>query len=376
MKLEIGFNPWREAGHMGNSSLDPDSLSPRDMLMLRLSILIGGVLISMFMIGDLQLVPEELSQVYFNNRAFVQIPMILALLGLTFHHRFQEFAQAAFFFGVLAVTYANYYLILVCWEREGFSFPYEGTLLYAFFGFFVLGMKFRYALWLMLLSSAGFIGLMLMNPVYGDLTFMNVGFVLGSLFIGVIGRHRLDLSLGRLNDANEQLLALSSIDALSDLLNRRAFTNESERFFELQRRSGQSLAVFMMDLDHFKQFNDHYGHQEGDRAIRCQADIMKRVFKRQTDLLGRYGGEEFIAITMEQDSSDVQRQAAEILNQWKEPAVPFQDSSGDGLLSCSIGVCQGRAADFASVDDMIRLADQALYRAKNEGRARFVLAKT
>jgi len=109
--------------------------------------------------------------------------------------------------------------------------------LYAFFGFFVLGMKFRYALCLLLLSSLGFIGQMLLEPVYGDRTFMNVGFVAGSLSIGAIGRHRLDRLVGEINEANQQLITLSTTDGLTDLLNRRALMSEAERLFALQRRS-------------------------------------------------------------------------------------------------------------------------------------------
>jgi len=350
------------------------SLSSRDIAELRLSILVGGILIALFMIGDLRLVPQELSGTYIINRAFIQLPILLALLAFTFHPRFHEFSQAAFLVGVLAVTYANYSLIHVCWQRAAFSFPYEGTLLYAFFGFFVLGMRFRYALWLMILSSLGFADLMLIDPAYGEFTVMNVGFVIGSLFIGVIGRRRLDQSLEKLGDANKQLLSLSTFDALTNLLNRRAFGNESEKFFDLQRRSTQSLAVFMMDLDHFKRFNDHFGHQEGDRAIRCHASIMKRVFRRQTDVLGRYGGEEFIAVTMGQGARDVKRQAEQLLREWRIEAIPREDHKAGDFLSCSIGICQGDASDFDSLDLMIRLADQALYCAKNRGRAQFVIA--
>lgn len=355
--------------------LDPDRMSARDMLMLRGSLIVGGVLISLFMIGDLQLVPDQLKDFYFRNRAFVQLPVILALFGFTFHRRFQQLAQPAFFIGVLAVTYTNYYLIHVAWERGGFSFPYEGTLLYAFFGFFVLGMRFGYALGLMLLSSLGFLILMLMDPVYGEFTFMNVGFVVGSLFIGVIGRHRLDRSVDKLKESNEQLFSLSAIDPLTDLLNRRAFTAESEKFFELHRRSGQAMAVLMMDLDHFKKFNDRFGHQEGDRAICLHADIMRRVFKRRTDILGRYGGEEFIAVTMAPAAAELSNQAADILAHWKNSAMAGEGKDGKRLLSCSIGICRGYAADFDALADMIQLADQALYCAKNRGRARFVVAQ-
>ncbi len=358
---------------MPKVSVDSNYTSSHHILMLRLSILVGGVLIALFMIGDLELVPEEMAGSYFTNRVFVQLPILLALLAASFHRRFFQFAQVAFLLTVLGLTYANYYLIQVLWERSAFSFPYEGTLLYAFFGFFVFGMKFRYALWLMLLSSLGFICLMLLDPVYGNRTFMNAGFVVGSLFIGAIGTHRLDRLVGEINIVNERLITLSTTDGLTDLLNRRAFMYESERLFALQRRSGQPLVVFMIDLDHFKQFNDCYGHQEGDRAIRCQADILRRVFKRETDILGRYGGEEFIVVAEGRSTSEFERQAARILAQWQDLAMPNEDSPNGKFLSCSIGICHGMPADYDSLEDMIKLADEALYSAKERGRGTFVV---
>lgn len=359
---------------MPTPSVESNTVSPRDMLMLRLSIVVGGILISLFMIGDLQLIPPELAGSYITSRALIQLPILAGLLALTFAPQFLRFAQTAFLATVLSLTYANYYLIHVAWEQAAFSFPYEGTLLYAFFGFFVFGMKFYYALTAMLISSLGFVGLMFLDSVYGERTWMNAGFVAGSLFVGVIGRHRIDRLLGQLQEANEQLVGLSTVDGLTDLFNRRALMSESERLFALQRRSNQRLAVFMMDLDHFKQFNDHYGHQEGDRAIRIQADIMRQVFKRQTDILGRYGGEEFMAVIEGEDADRFERLAAAVLKQWQENAVPNEDSPDSKLLSCSIGICQGQASEFDSIDDMIRRADEALYRAKKQGRARYVMA--
>jgi diguanylate cyclase (GGDEF)-like protein len=359
---------------MPTPSVETNTQPSRDMLMLRLSIVVGGILISLFMIGDLQLIPPGLASSYITNRALIQLPILAGLLAFTFAPQFLRFAQMAFLATVLSITYANYYLIHVAWEQTAFSFPYEGTLLYAFFGFFVFGMKFYYALTAMLISSAGFVGLMLLDSVYGERTWMNAGFVAGSLFIGVIGRHRIDRLLGQLEDANEQLVGLSTVDGLTELFNRRALMNESERLFALQRRSNQRLAVFMMDLDHFKQFNDRYGHQEGDRAIRIQADIMRQVFKRQTDILGRYGGEEFMAVIESEHADRLERLAAEILEEWQERAVPNKDSPNSKVLSCSIGICQGLARDFDSIEDMIRKADEALYCAKKQGRDRYVIA--
>ena len=339
---------------------------------VRLFILTGGVLIALFMIGDLELLPEQLASTYLANRLFVQLPLVLALLAFSFHPRFQTFRQLAFLLTIVGLTYANYYLIYRCWILAGFSFPYEGTLLYAFFGFFVLGLGFRYACVLMVVSSLGFVALMLAYPVYGSFTLISAGFVVASLFIGAIGRHRLDFLLSKLQSANDELVRLSTTDALTDLYNRRALMAESEKLFALLQRSDQSVAVFMMDLDFFKQFNDHYGHQEGDRAIRVQADILRSVFRRQTDVLGRYGGEEFLVVTSGLSGAECEVRAREILHFWHQGAQANAGSPDGRNLSCSIGICQGPAIGFQSLNQAIHRADEALYQAKHQGRATYV----
>lgn len=149
---------------------------------------------------------------------------------------------------------------------------------------------------------------------------------------------------------------------------------QSERLFALMSRSDQALTVLMIDLDHFKNFNDHYGHLEGDRAIQCQADILTSIFKRETDILGRYGGEEFMVVAVGGSISGVQRKAEKILAQWQDAAVHHEGSPGGGLLSCSIGICHGLPVDFDSLEDMIQVADQAMYRAKENGRGTFFIA--
>lgn len=352
-------------------SVSEDTLES-DIKRLRLVMLVGAVLIALFMVADLKLLPAELHDVYLADRLFLQIPIVLALLVYSFHRRFSRDYQVVLLAAILALTYANYFLIYLCWRLGEFSFPYEGTVLYAFFGFFVMGMSFRCAVIHCLLASAGFALLVFAYPIYGIRTNVSLGFVIASLFIGVFGLYRLNMLFGKIHDANAQLRQMSTTDALSNLLNRRAMIEESEQLLNLSRRSGTPMAVFMVDIDFFKEFNDAYGHQEGDRAIVTQADILRQVFRRQTDVLGRYGGEEFLVTTMDISEADCDWQAEQIIQHWRHRAIPNVGGDGGEILSCSVGVCHGRPSGSTTLEDMIRCADEALYEAKHNGRARFV----
>lgn len=340
---------------------------------LRLSMIIGAALILLFMIADLELLPPELDAIYATNRLVVQLPMVAFLLAISFHRTFRHFRQCAFLLTILGLTYANYYLIHKCWQLQGFSFPYEGTLLYAFFGFFVMGLSFRYALMLMVVSSLGFVVLTTVDPVYGDRTAIANGFVLGSLFIGVIGRYGIDSLMHRLRQANEQLAELSALDPLTGLLNRRALMAESEKLVTMAQRAGEPLGVFMLDIDSFKQFNDRYGHQAGDRVIVRQAEILAAVFRRKIDVIGRYGGEEFLVIASGLEQSECKKKARAILQQWQESGIPNDGAQSHRIVTCSIGVGWLAAGSEVSLDEMIRLSDMALYEAKAKGRNTFQL---
>jgi len=352
-------------------SVSEDTLES-DIKRLRLVMAIGGTLIALFMIADLKLLPAELHAIYLADRVFLQLPVVLGLLAFSFHSAFSRHYQSALLGAILVLTYANYFLIYLCWTLGEFSFPYEGTVLYAFFGFFVMGMSFRCAVIHCVLASAGFALLVVAYPVYGDRTTVSLGFVVASLFIGVVGLYRLNALFGKTRDANAQLKKMSTTDALTNLFNRRALIEESEQLLNLSRRSGTTLAVFMVDIDFFKEFNDGHGHQEGDRAIVAQADILRQVFRRQTDVLGRYGGEEFLVTTMDISETDCDWQAAQIIRHWQYRNIPNAVGKGGRNLSCSVGVCHGRPATSTTLEDIIRCADEALYQAKHNGRACFV----
>ena len=228
-------------------------------------------------------------------------------------------------------------------------------------------MKFYYALTAMLISSVGFVGLMFLDPVYGDRTWMNAGFVVGSLFVGAIGRHRVDRLLGQLEEANEQLVGLSTVDGLTDLFNRRALMSESERLFALQRRSNKRLAVFMMDLDHFKQINDQFGHAVGDDVLVRFVQLVDAAC-RPSDRLFRLGGEEFVLLVPNVTREGLNGVATKI-QQCVREVLRRPDGQA---VTVSIGGCMLNG--HPERESWLHEADACLYAAKDAGRDQIVIA--
>ncbi len=165
----------------------------------------------------------------------------------------------------------------------------------------------------------------------------------------------------------ESLRNQSICDSLTGLFNRRYMEESLEREFSRAKRSKISVAIVMMDLDHFKRFNDTFGHQAGDTLLRALGDLLKRNTRGQ-DIACRYGGEEF-ALVLTDSSLPGALQRAEILRQQvKQLSVEY---AGQLLGAVSISMGVALFPDHGTtMGEVLRASDQALYRAKREGRDR------
>ena len=159
-------------------------------------------------------------------------------------------------------------------------------------------------------------------------------------------------------------------DGLSGLMNRRAFDEHLARVWQHALRDQRSIAVLMIDIDHFKRYNDEFGHQAGDEALRRVAQTVQEFTQRPLDLAARYGGEEFVAILYDLPLSHVQGSAERLRESVQNLVIDPPDTEGrlNPGVTVSVGVAfvmpkLGRAAEGA-----VQLADEALYEAKAAGR--------
>jgi diguanylate cyclase (GGDEF)-like protein len=170
----------------------------------------------------------------------------------------------------------------------------------------------------------------------------------------------------RMRSSNKQLRHLSQHDALTGVMNLRAMNEVTDRLIKLAQRHGHSYAVLFIDLDHFKRINDVHGHEAGDVVLKAVAEcLLQRL--RTSDVLGRIGGEEFLAFLPDTDEAGALR-LAEQLRQDIESLQP-KVSSGPLTVTASIGVSINRQ-DQGSLAALQREADQAMYQAKAAGRNR------
>ncbi|NGZ87169.1 diguanylate cyclase domain-containing protein [Duganella aceris] len=177
-----------------------------------------------------------------------------------------------------------------------------------------------------------------------------------------------------LQESNSKLTALSATDALTGLANRRRFDETLAREWARAQRSGEPLALAMIDVDSFKLYNDKYGHQAGDACLREVARVIQAAVHRATDLAARYGGEEFAFIAPINSSAQAAHMAETIRADLQTLALPHELSAA-GCVTVSIGVASMTPTERQSAELLVRAADQALYSAKEQGRNRVMQAK-
>ena len=178
----------------------------------------------------------------------------------------------------------------------------------------------------------------------------------------------------RLDEANTELSRLSDTDALTGLANRRQFDRRLAEEGARAARHGTPLALLMLDVDHFKRYNDLHGHPAGDACLRRVAETLRASSRRPADLVARVGGEEFAVLLPHHTREEAGMQAERIAAALQAAALPHGDSPVSDCVTLSIGGAQvSPPSGGCSVAELLCQADAALYEAKQAGRRRVVI---
>lgn len=184
---------------------------------------------------------------------------------------------------------------------------------------------------------------------------------------------RLQESLIELERAKKQLEQLATVDSLTGIPNRRSIDETLRREWSKAMRNGEPLAAIMVDIDHFKDYNDAYGHQAGDLCLKQVANAIRASLRRSTDFVGRYGGEEFLVLLENSDWEKAAKMAEKICEAVRELRIPHSASATAKVVTVSAGVNVTIPKPQSSIEKFIGDADAALYQAKRKGRKQFVL---
>jgi len=196
--------------------------------------------------------------------------------------------------------------------------------------------------------------------------------------ISVANLHLEDMVQARtaeLEQANRKLADLSATDGLTGLANRRRFDEVLQSEWQRAKRQGLPLAVAMIDVDEFKAYNDHFGHQAGDDVLRRIATILQENIQRSSDFTARYGGEEFVIILPRMHRGEATALVETIRRAVQAEGLKHTDQSLSGVVTISIGITARIPQPGFDAEGLLREADAALYAAKRHGRNRVVVVE-
>lgn len=257
-------------------------------------------------------------------------------------------------------------------QPSGVSF-FAAIVLVVFAVYLLVGLLFVSALATGIFVVAAYLFGALAAHVAPKELFYNGTILLFSNALGATAAYSLE-QLMRTGFLEAQLLSdTANRDGLTGIYNRRAFDEHIERVWQQAIRERKRVALMMVDIDHFKAYNDYYGHQVGDQCLQQVALSLTAVCRRPLDFSARYGGEEFALVLYDAESAYLQELADRIHQSLLELGIAHPASSGSHRLTVSIGAAHVQPDQERSLFGFVQFADEALYEAKDAGRDRTVI---
>lgn len=187
-------------------------------------------------------------------------------------------------------------------------------------------------------------------------------------FRPAVVRARINAQL-KIKRQRELLEQHAFIDGLTEIANRRRFEDAIDRRWRSAQRTGGALALALLDIDHFKQYNDHYGHAIGDECLKRVAQRINSCFRRPEDVVARYRGDEFAVLAIS-DEDEFAQHLQYLIDSLYAMNVPHAHSTVDDRLTLSVGAVRQAASRYASHAHLVEAAEELLQRAKEQGRVR------
>src|SRR6185369_11003729 len=298
----------------------------------------------------------------------LQLPMVLVMLVITGKRLYAKWYQpaiqvAAPLFGLGSVIRAAQA------STEQLPLVAARLVLAVFFFYFMITLPFWAAIRTNVVLVAGFSVAVFMGFIPPHIATYILFVLLCANLIGALGCYALEHANRAAFLDRRRLVEVAMHDGLTSLLNRTALEEQTRRLWQQAVRDRQPVSVILVDIDHFKAYNDRYGHQAGDQCLRDVAKAVRGAARRRPlDLVARYGGEEFIAVLFGADRSHAESVARAVLDAIRELRVPHTASPTRPHVTASVGTATVDPFSECSHDLAIQLADRALYTAKETGR--------
>jgi diguanylate cyclase (GGDEF)-like protein len=304
----------------------------------------------------------------------VQLPALLVILLATFERFYVRWYELAIQIGVPAFGIGT--IVVAGYAQPQYaSLVGARLLLVCFYFYFLAGLRMPQALRGNVVILGALVAAGLADVLPADLaTFLAISLLSANL-IGAAGAYSLEHARRTAFLERKLLVEIAELDGLTQLMNRHTFESRARAGWRSASTVQQSVTILMIDVDHFKLYNDHYGHQAGDDCLRRVAETVRSALARRPgDLIARYGGEEIIALLIDRKPGELQDIAQHVVLAVNALALPHAASSWR-LVSVSVGAATQFPPLAGSFDALVKHADGALYAAKHQGRNRAIVVE-
>ena len=336
---------------------------------------------NLFLIGDYIMVPDIYTTAM-RMRLYVVTPAIVFTIGLIHLKPFEKHSEL-FAMSLMLITSLSIIYLLTQSHNASAAHYYTGIIIIAIFGNIVAGIRFKTGLF----TSSAILFIYMVTLEYMPAMDKEIGansalVLFAALSISLFGCYQLEgearrdflhsllqrISTQKLAESNRKLALLSISDGLTGLHNRRHFDSIYDAQWRSATRTKSPISLLFIDIDHFKAYNDCYGHQAGDLCLQRVARVIQESVSRAHDLTARYGGEEFVVLLPHTPLDDAIAIARGICRGIEDLAIDHADSPVDDCLTLSIGAASMVPTCNRRAEMLLKNADTALYQAKNDGR--------
>lgn len=332
----------------------------------RIALLVGALVYFAFGIEGILTGGPASSGAAFIARVGVIWPALIAMLIVSWHPVWSRRLDTAALVG-LPFVMTGHSMMLALAHARGEVMPADGLILLIMFIYLLAGLRFYWTLvWGLLVPFVYVAAEVLAGGLSGAALGYNAFYMLAANVVGATGCYGIEHQARRNFLRSELLEHMAIHDSLTGLRNQRSMRDELEMVLRRARRESQPLAVAMIDIDHFKAFNDRYGHQAGDQALISVAGVLSHGARRPLDLACRYGGEEFTLVWYGAGQDAAAELAQGLQAELRELTV--ETAEGEVGLTVSVGIAAAVPAYEHTPDSYLICADAALYQAKGCGR--------
>ena len=333
------------------------------------SIAIGMITIVLLIPMDIQGMPNEIKSLYYFVRIGMSIPLLLLVFSFHFIPSMTRFIQPTSVMVILWIALGNIALDIAS-NNAGFNFAYEGVFIVIMISLFMAGLRFQIAcIGPLVTMFAMWIASIYFLPDSRH-TSLKVFYVTAISFCGMVGAYTIEYQFRNsfIQHAIVQHMAIK--DGLTGLFNRSEAIKKLGFLLEYARREQKPISLLLADVDHFKLYNDHYGHLKGDDCLSSIGGALNSCCKRPLDFAARMGGEEFLMVWFDSTPEEESKLSLYVHDAIATIAIPHIASETDPLVTLSAGYCRVIPGPKNTINQLINTVDEALYHSKNSGRNR------